>query len=66
MNWQRFWRRNDADREQREELASYLEIATEENVARGMSQAAARESARRKLGSDVRVCEEVYRMNTIR
>jgi putative ABC transport system permease protein len=65
VSWLRFLRRNDADREQREELVSYLEIATEENIARGMSRAEAREAARRKLGSDVRVCEEVYQMNTI-
>src|SRR5262245_3097587 len=65
MNWRRFFRRNDADSDQRRELTSYLEHATDEFIARGMDPQAARAAARRKLGNTMQVCEEVYRMNTI-
>jgi putative ABC transport system permease protein len=65
MNWRRFFRRDEADADQRQELESYLQIATDENLARGMSLGEARQAARRKLGNRTRVCEEVYDMNTI-
>src|SRR5215471_13525684 len=65
MNWRRFFHRNDADSEVRRELASYLEHATEDFIARGMDPQAAWEAAHRKLGNTAQVCEEVYRMNTI-
>lgn len=65
MTWQRFFRRNDADSDLRSELASYLEHATEEFIARGMNPQAARAAAHRKLGNTTQVREEVYRMNTI-
>src|SRR6516225_3815854 len=64
MNW-RLFRRDDADAQLRSELASYLEHATEEFIARGMDSQAARAAAHRKLGNATQVCEEVYRMNTI-
>jgi putative ABC transport system permease protein len=65
MNWRRFFRRNDAESDLRSELASYLEHATEDFIARGMDAQAARAAAHRKLGNMTRVCEEVYRMNTM-
>jgi hypothetical protein len=65
MNWWHFFRCNDADAQLRSELASYLEHAAEEFIARGMDPQAARAAAHRKLGNATRVCEEVYRMNTI-
>ena len=65
MNWRRFFHRNDADSDVRGELASYLEHATEDFIARGMDPKAAREAAHCKLGNTTGVCEEVYRMNTI-
>ena len=65
MTWRRFFRRNDADSDLRSELASYLEHATEEFIARGMNPQAARAAAHRKLGNTTQVREEVYRMNTI-
>ncbi len=65
MNWRRFFHRNDADSDLRDELESYLEHATEELIGRGMEPRAARAAARRKLGSTARVREEVYRMNTV-
>lgn len=65
MNWRRFFRREEADAELRQELESYLEITTEEYVARGMELEKARAAARRKLGNSTLVREEIYYMNTI-
>ena len=65
MSWRRFFRRAHWDRERAEELRSYLEIETDENIARGMSPEAARRAAHLKLGNTVRIREEIYRMNTI-
>jgi len=65
MNWRRFFRRASWDRDRAEELRSYLEIETDENIARGMSLDAARRAAHLKLGNTVRIREEIYRMNTI-
>ncbi len=64
MNWRELLRRDEADAEQRAELESYLEIAANENIARGMSPEDARAAARRKLGNRTRVREKVYLMNT--
>lgn len=63
MNW-RFFRRDKEDAEQRQELESYLDIATAENIAQGMSVDEAGRAARRKLGNLTRIREEVYEMNT--
>ena len=65
MNWRRFFQRQKADAEQREELDFYLQATTEEYVARGFDPAAAREAAQRKLGNTTLIREEVYRMNTL-
>jgi predicted permease len=65
MTWRRFFRRGSWDRDRAAELRSYLEIETEENVARGMSPEAARRAAHLKLGNTVRIREDIYRMNTI-
>ena len=42
MSWHRFFRRASSDRDRAEELRSYLEIETDENIARGMPADAAR------------------------
>ena len=65
MNWRRFFRRDEADAEQREELDFYVDATSEEYIERGMEPAEARAAARRKLGNTTRVREEVYRMNTL-
>ena len=65
MSWRRFFRRASWDRDRAEELRSYLEIETDENIARGMSPDAARRAAHLKLGNTVRIREEIYRMNTV-
>jgi putative ABC transport system permease protein len=65
MNWRRFFKREEADADLRLELESYLEITTNEYVARGMDRDTARAAARRKLGNSTLVREEIYYMNTI-
>jgi predicted permease len=65
MSWRRFFRRTSWDRDRAEELRSYLEIETDENIARGMSPEEARRAAHIKLGNTVRIREEIDRMNTI-
>ena len=65
MNWRRFFRRDEADAEQCEELDFYLNVTAEEYIERGMEPAAARAAARRKLGNTTLIREEVYRMNTL-
>ena len=65
MNWLRFFRRDEADAEQREELDFYLDVTTKEYIERGMESTAARAAAQRKLGNTTMIREEVYRMNTL-
>ncbi len=65
MGLKRFLRRNRWDDERARELEAHLAIETDENVVRGMSQAEARDAARRKLGNVTLVREEIYQMNTI-
>jgi predicted permease len=65
MNWRRFFQRQNADAEQREELDFYLQVTTEEYVSRGLDAVAAREAAQRKLGNTTLIREEVYQMNTL-
>src|SRR5215831_15127431 len=65
MAWGRFFRRADWDRERFAEIESYVQIETDENVARGMALADARAAARRKFGNPTSVREEIYRMNTL-
>jgi putative ABC transport system permease protein len=61
----RFLRRGRWDDERKRELESYLAIEIDENIARGMSAADARDAAHRKLGNTTLIREEIYRMNTI-
>ncbi len=65
MNWRRFFQRDAADAEQRDELESYLELTAQEYVERGMDPSEAREAARKKLGNPTLIREEVYQMNTL-
>ena len=65
MNWRRFFRREQVDTEQREELEFYVDLTAEEYVARGMKEEDARRAAKRKLGNTMLIREEVYRMNTV-
>ena len=61
----RFFRRTKWDHERREEIESYLQAETEDNVARGMPLKAARAAAHRKFGNSTLIREEIYSMNTI-
>jgi putative ABC transport system permease protein len=65
MSWSRFFRRRHWDEERARELEAYLEIETDENIARGMSPEEARYAARRKLGNPTLIREEIYRMNSL-
>jgi putative ABC transport system permease protein len=65
MGWKRFFRRRAWDEERARELDTYLQIETDENVARGMAPQEARHAARRKLGNPTFIREEIYRMNSI-
>ena len=65
MHWRWFLERGRRDREVAREIESYIEIETDDNIARGMSPADARHSAIRKFGNPARVREEVYLMHTI-
>jgi MacB-like periplasmic core domain/FtsX-like permease family len=64
MSWLRYFRRLSWDRERREEMDSYVQIETDENIARGMAAEEARLAAQRKFGNATLVREEIYRMNT--
>src|SRR5688572_25387129 len=65
MGWRRFFRRAKWDEELTRELDSYLDIETEENVARGMTPDDARAAARRKLGNAGHIREDIYAMNSV-
>jgi putative ABC transport system permease protein len=65
MSWTRFFRRRRWDEERARELQSYLEMETDENVARGLPPDEARAAAWRKLGDPMRIREEIYLMNTV-
>ncbi len=65
MAWKRFFRREHWDRERSREIQSYLEMETDENIARGVPPEEATYAARRKLGNATRIREEVYRMNSL-
>ena len=65
MGLRRFFRRAMWDRERLEEIQSYVQIETDENIARGMPYREARAAARRKFGNSTRIREEIYSMNTL-
>jgi hypothetical protein len=65
MGWSRFLRRARWDAERARELESYVQIETDDNIARGMSPDAARAAAERRLGNRVRIWEKIYMANTI-
>jgi predicted permease len=65
MGWLRYLKRGRWDRERRRELQSYIDLETDDNIARGMSPGDARSAALRKLGNRTLVLEEVYTMNTV-
>jgi predicted permease len=65
MGWGRFFRRDRWDEERARELETYLEIETDDNIARGMAPDEARYAAQRKLGNLALIREQIYRMNSV-
>lgn len=65
MNWKRFFQRDSADADQRQELEFYLDVTAEDYMHQGLEPAEARAAARRKLGNTSLIREEVYQMNTV-
>jgi len=65
MGLGRYFRRAKWDRERSAEIESYVQMETDDNIARGMLPADALAAARRKFGNSTLVREEIYRMNTI-
>jgi hypothetical protein len=61
----RFFRPAEADRDQLEQIESYIQIETDEKIARGIPADEARAAARRKFGNSVLVREEIYGMNSV-
>ena len=57
----RFFNRAKWDRERARELEGYVEVETQENIARGMTPDEARSAAHRKLGNPTLIREEIYR-----
>ena len=66
MSLTKFFRRRARDEDAAREIASYIAIETDDNIARGMPPQAAHDAAVRKFGNTTRVREEIYWMNTIR
>jgi predicted permease len=66
MGLLKYLHRRRRDDETAREIASYIAIETDDNIARGMSPQAAHDAAVRKFGNATRVREEIYWMNTIR
>jgi putative ABC transport system permease protein len=65
MIWRRYFRRKRRDAEALREIDSYLRHEVDENVARGLSLAAARGAAHRKFGNVTSVREQIHDMNTL-
>ena len=65
MSWTKFFRRRRWDEERKQELSTYLEIETAENISRGMPKEEAAAAAHRKLGNTTLLREEIYRMNSL-
>lgn len=65
MSLRRFFRRSNWDAEGKRELAAYVQMETDSNIARGMPDDEARAAAERKLGNSTRIREQIYHMNTV-
>ena len=65
MSWRRFLERAGRDRDLAREIEAHIAHEADENVARGMSPAVARDAARRKFGNTTLVREEEYQRNSL-
>lgn len=66
MGWSRFLHRRRWDEVRAREIETYLEIETEENMARGMPLEQARQAAHCKFGNPTLIREEIYQMNSVK
>src|SRR5271169_3413708 len=66
MSWRGYLRRRRADLDHAHELQAHLEIETDDNLARGMTPAAARRAAHLKFGSAIGIREQVYETSGFR
>ncbi len=65
MSWRKYFRREGRDAELAAEMEAHLAHEIDEHVARGMSREDARFAAKRKLGNETRVREDVYEFNSV-
>jgi predicted permease len=65
VSWRRRLRRKYWDAERAEEMQSFLEHETRDNLARGMSAEEARRQAYLAFGNPQKIREEIWRMNSI-
>ena len=65
-DWRRYFQRERWDAERALELEAHIALETDENIARGMSPQDAHDAARRKLGNETKIREDIYRMNSVR
>jgi hypothetical protein len=67
MGWAHYLHRGRLNDESADELASHIEIAIDDNIARGMppADAAVAVAARRRFGNTTLIKERIYQMNTI-
>lgn len=65
MSWRKYFRRERWDEERAEEVRTHLAHEVDANLALGMTAEEARFAAKRKLGNETRVREDIYEMNTV-
>jgi hypothetical protein len=65
MSLRRFFARKQWDLERSAEIQSYLQMESDDNIARGMPPAKALAAAHRKFGNTTHIREEIYHLNTI-
>lgn len=65
MAWTKFFRRAKWDNERSEEMQHYLQVETDENIARGLTPEEARYAALRKLGNQTKIREQIYQFNSL-
>ena len=61
MSWRKYFRRERWDEERAEEVRTHLAHEVDANLALGMTAEEARFAAKRKLGNETRVREDITR-----
>jgi putative ABC transport system permease protein len=65
MSWKHFFRRRSGREETAAELEAYLQVETEENIARGMAPEDARRAARLKLGNVTNILGQITEQDSM-